>query len=82
MSESIAEFLQDIVIDGKRVFEIQKSDMILDSLKSSLDNNHPVICAIQAWSDHSDEKEHYVVAVGYMLDSYKEVDKVILVFWY
>lgn len=50
--------------------EIHK-DMSISDLKAALDKRQPVICLLQAWSEHPvDYKDewndgHYVVAVGY-----------------
>ena len=47
------------------------NDGLLREIRTALDDNHPIICAIQAWKDDADyssrseEDGHYVVLIGY-----------------
>ena len=51
--------------------EANDNDGLLREIRTSLDDNHPIICAIQAWKDDADyssrseEDGHYVVLIGY-----------------
>ena len=47
------------------------NDGLLREIRTALDDNHPIICAIQAWKDDADyssrseDDGHYVVLIGY-----------------
>lgn len=48
------------------------NDSLLREIRTTLDDNHPIICAIQAWKDDADyssrteeDDGHYVVLIGY-----------------
>ena len=51
--------------------EANDNDGLLREIRTALDDNHPIICAIQAWKDDADyssrteEDGHYVVLIGY-----------------
>ena len=54
------------------------TDSLLSQLREALDNDSPVICAIQAWNDDGDyqakteDDGHYVVLIGYQKDTEKD----------
>ena len=51
--------------------EANDNDGLLREIRTALDDNHPIICAIQAWKDDADyssrleDDGHYVVLIGY-----------------
>ena len=54
------------------------TDSLLSQLREALDDDSPVICAIQAWNDDGDyqakteDDGHYVVLIGYQKDTEKD----------
>lgn len=82
----IVEYLESVHLDSspdKPVFSTKvisldydnqdsgANDGLLREIRTALDDNHPIICAIQAWKDDADyssrseEDGHYVVLIGY-----------------
>ncbi|MBO4863739.1 MAG: C39 family peptidase [Eubacterium sp.] len=84
-SQKMAGYLNAVRYNNTEEQQFQatvKTEMTLDSLKSELDQGHPVICDIQAWDwdeneeytmdlDYSNEWycDHWVVAIGYNKDN-------------
>lgn len=58
--------------------DLKHTDGLLSQLREALDNDSPVICAIQAWKDDGDyqakteDDGHYVVLIGYQKDTEKD----------
>ena len=54
------------------------TDSLLSQLREAIDDDSPVICAIQAWNDDGDyqakteDDGHYVVLIGYQKDTEKD----------
>ena len=86
----IVEYLESVRLDSspdKPVFstkvisldydnqDSENNDSLLREIRTALDENHPIICAIQAWKDDADyssrteEDGHYVVLIGYSKDN-------------
>ncbi|MGM9948337.1 C39 family peptidase [Floccifex sp.] len=80
--ENIANYLDSVRMEGNLDKQVIKTEIIneeynsniddlLIKLRTSLDNDSPVICAIQAWKDDanyeskSEDDGHYVVLIGY-----------------
>ena len=82
----IVEYLESVRLDSspdKPVFSTKvisldydnqdsgANDGLLREIRTALDDNHPIICAIQAWKDDADyssrseDDGHYVVLIGY-----------------
>ena len=82
----IVEYLESVRLDSspdKPVFSTKvisldydnqdsgANDSLLREIRTTLDDNHPIICAIQAWKDDADyssrseDDGHYVVLIGY-----------------
>ena len=82
----IVEYLESVHLDSspdKPVFSTKvisldydnqdsgANDGLLREIRTALDDNHPIICAIQAWKDDADyssrseDDGHYVVLIGY-----------------
>lgn len=59
-------------------YDSDHTDSSLIQLRTALDDDSPVICAIQAWKDDGDYKTeteddgHYVVLIGYKKDAQKD----------
>ena len=59
-------------------YDSDHTDSLLIQLRTALDDDSPVICAIQAWKDDGDYKTeteddgHYVVLIGYKKDAKKD----------
>lgn len=85
----IVEYLESVRLDSspdKPVFstkvisldydnqDSENNDSLLREIRTALDENHPIICAIQAWKDDADyssmaeDDGHYVVLIGYNKD--------------
>ena len=58
--------------------DLKLTDGLLSEFRAALDDDSPVICAIQAWKDDADyttkteDDGHYVVLVGYQKDAEKD----------
>ena len=58
--------------------DLTLSDRLLSQFRAALDDDTPVICAIQAWKDDGDyttgteDDGHYVVLVGYKKDTQRD----------
>ena len=59
-------------------YGLKLTDSLLSQLREAIDDDSPVICAIQAWKDDGDYKTeteddgHYVVLIGYKKDAQKD----------
>lgn len=56
-------------------YDLEHADSLLMQLRTALDDDSPVICAIQAWKDdghyetETEDDGHYVVLIGYKKDA-------------
>ena len=68
----------EVVCEDYASNDLTLTDSLLSQLRAALDDDSPVICAIQAWRDDGDYKAkteddgHYVVLIGYKKDTEKD----------
>ena len=68
----------EVVCEDYASNDLTLTDSLLSQLRAALDDDSPVICAIQAWRDDggykakTEDDGHYVVLIGYKKDTEKD----------